>query len=185
MNCDAPGSLFATTIAVIRPARLDEAAALADLAERTFRDTYTAENTAGDMKAHIARSFSPELQKRELNDAAMSTIVAAMPDGALVGFAQLRSGPAPACVPQTGALEVWRFYVDREHHGQGVAQQLMTATIETAVQRDASALWLGVWERNWRARAFYAKCGFKDVGTQTFVLGADIQTDRVLVAEMA
>ena len=43
------------------------------------------------------------------------------------------------------------------------------------------AIWLGVWERNPRAIAFYEKCGFRDVGSQLFIVGSDPQTDRVMV----
>jgi ribosomal protein S18 acetylase RimI-like enzyme len=45
-------------------------------------------------------------------------------------------------------------------------------------------LWLGVWERNPRAIAFYRKSGFSDAGTTTFQLGSDLQTDRVMVASL-
>jgi ribosomal protein S18 acetylase RimI-like enzyme len=41
-------------------------------------------------------------------------------------------------------------------------------------------MWLGVWERNPRAVAFYRKYGFTRVGEHTFMLGADAQTDWVL-----
>lgn len=56
----------------------------------------------------------------------------------------------------------------------------MAAAIAAARSRGATALWLGVWERNPRARAFYGKSGFTDVGSQTFLLGTDEQTDRVM-----
>ena len=46
-------------------------------------------------------------------------------------------------------------------------------------------LWLGVWERNPRAIAFYRKAGFVEVGSHTFVLGSDPQRDLVLVAPLA
>jgi hypothetical protein len=42
-------------------------------------------------------------------------------------------------------------------------------------------LWLGGWERNERAKAFYLKTGFKDVGSHLFMVGTDPQTDRILV----
>jgi ribosomal protein S18 acetylase RimI-like enzyme len=41
-------------------------------------------------------------------------------------------------------------------------------------------LWLGVWERNPRAIAFYTKCGFADVGEHAFVFGTEQQSDRVM-----
>ena len=55
----------------------------------------------------------------------------------------------------------------------------MDAAIDAARARGAQTLWLGVWERNPRAVAFYAKYGFARVGEHTFVLGDDWQTDWV------
>ena len=73
-----------------------------------------------------------------------------------------------------------RFYVDRPLHGTGLARRLMDAVLEAARSRAKRTLWLGVWERNARAQAFYRKAGFMDVGAQTFRLGRDVQTDRVM-----
>jgi ribosomal protein S18 acetylase RimI-like enzyme len=81
-------------------------------------------------------------------------------------------GPAP--------LELKRLYVARAWHGRGVAQALMDAALDAARARGARTLWLGVWERNPRAVAFYGKYGFTRVGEHTFLLGADPQTDWVL-----
>ena len=58
----------------------------------------------------------------------------------------------------------------------------MAAVMEAAQTAGARHLWLGVWEHNPRAIRFYAKCGFVDVGSHDFVLGADRQTDRVMLA---
>ena len=87
---------------------------------------------------------------------------------------------APAAVQGPAPLELKRLYVARAWHGQGVAQALMDAVLDAARASGARTLWLGVWERNPRAAAFYAKYGFTRVGEHTFVLGADAQTDWLL-----
>ena len=46
-------------------------------------------------------------------------------------------------------------------------------------------MWLGVWERNVRAQAFYRKHGFDRVGSKVFVVGSDPQTDLVMLCELA
>ena len=46
-------------------------------------------------------------------------------------------------------------------------------------------IWLGVWEQNPRAIAFYTKWGFVEVGAQTFRLGSDLQRDLVMARELA
>jgi len=163
----------------IRHAGPADASWLAALAERTFRETYSAHNTPADMESYVAAHFGPERQASELNDPIMTTLVAEV-QGQPAGYVQLGRGPAPAGISGAGPMEVVRFYVDSPWHGHGVAQRLMDAALDAARQAGASTLWLGVWERNQRAIAFYRKCGFREAGTQEFVLGSDRQRDLVL-----
>ena len=163
----------------VRPAGAPDAPWLAALAERTFRETYTAHNTPDDMERYVAAHFGAALQETELRDPRRITLVAE-DAGRAAGYAQLTRGPAPESVTGPAPMEIVRFYVDRPWHGRGVAQTLMAATASTAHAAGARTLWLGVWERNERAIAFYRKSGFADVGTKIFVLGTDHQRDLVL-----
>ena len=165
----------------IRHGASHDAAALAAFAERTFVETFAADNAAADMQAHVSQAYGVAQQTAELTNPAVITLLAEA-DGRLVGYAQVRRGPAPPCVEPTDAVELHRFYVDTPAHGTGVAQRLMAAVWQSARAWGAGHLWLGVWERNPRAQRFYAKCGFVDVGSHDFVLGTDRQTDRVMVA---
>jgi ribosomal protein S18 acetylase RimI-like enzyme len=168
----------------IRIAATADAERLCELAVRTFRDTYAEHNRPENMARYLAAHFSPQKQAEELADPRMVTVlVEAGPQ--VIGYAQVRRGNPPDCVPGTDRLELSRFYVDRPWHGRGVAQALMTATVREATGRGAETLWLGVWERNSRGIAFYRKCGFADVGTQTFVLGSEPQNDRVMVLTLS
>ncbi len=153
---------------------------LAKLAERTFRETYGAFNSPQDIAHYVAGHFGPDRQAVELADEATVTLVAEA-DGTAAGYAQLRWSDPPGCVAGPTPMEVSRFYVDGPWQGRGLAQGLMAATVDAARIEGARTLWLGVWERNARAIAFYTKCGFREAGTQTFVLGADRQRDLVLV----
>ena len=164
----------------IRFAVADDAAALAELAARTFHDTFAADNRPEDMAAHAAESYSSELQGREIADPEITTLLA-HEDDVLVGFAQLRRGPAPDCVVDRAGIELWRFYIARAFHGRGVAQALMQRADDEARARAAATMWLGVWERNERAKAFYRKCGFADVGSHVYMVGTDAQTDRIMI----
>ena len=167
----------------IRRGSAQDAAALAAFAARSFTHTYGAYNTPEDMQNYLSSAYGMEQQTRELRDPAMITVLAESA-GVLVGYAQLRKKDAPSCVTQQAPVEIYRFYVDASAHGKGVAQKLMAEAESAARDLGGRHLWLGVWERNGRARAFYGKTGFADVGTQTFQLGSDIQTDRVLVKQL-
>ncbi|HEV8241559.1 MAG TPA: GNAT family N-acetyltransferase [Thermoanaerobaculia bacterium] len=163
----------------IRMARASDAAALAALAERTFRDAFGAVNAAEDVDLHCARSFSPARQAAEIADPQLATVVVEH-DGNLVGYSQLRRRASPA-VGETAAVEVQRFYVLQAWHGTGLARELMRDSIARAETMGARAIWLGVWEHNPRAIRFYEKHGFTAVGEQPFVLGRDPQRDLVMV----
>lgn len=163
----------------IRPATPADAEALAEFGERTFRDAFAADNRPDDVESYVAATYSVERQRADLADPLRTTLVVES-GGRLVAYAQLRAGPPPSCVTGPSPLELLRFYVERASHGRGVARTLMDAVRSAARAGGAETLWLGVWERNARAIAFYAKCGFRDAGSQPFILGSDRQTDRVM-----
>ena len=158
-----------------------DASALAEFAARTFADTFAAHNSPEDMQAHLASSYGVRQQTSELADPGIVTLLAHR-DGRLVAYAQVRCGQPPACVTQEQPVELHRFYVDRAAHGAGVAGRLMLAVHGAARELGGRHLWLGVWERNPRAIAFYAKSGFVHAGSHDFFVGADRQTHHVLVA---
>lgn len=168
----------------LRRAVADDAGALAEFGARTFAETFGAENTRENLTLHLQSAWHPDLQRAEILDAALETILAHDVGGTLAGFAQLRAGHAPACVSTVKAIELLRFYVDKPWQGRGLARALMTEVEARARARGARELWLGVWERNPRAQAFYAKCGFAKVGTQIFVVGTDPQTDHVMLRQL-
>lgn len=175
----------------VRAARLADASALSLLGAATFRETFEGDNTPEDMAQYLAEAFTPARQAAEITDPAGAVLVAERREtsgdageavtGELLGYAQLVAGPTPAAVQGPMPLELKRLYVARAWHGRGVAQALMDAALEVARVRGAGTMWLGVWERNPRAAAFYRKYRFERVGEHTFVLGTDAQTDWILV----
>ena len=167
----------------IRHGEATDAAALAELAARTFRETFAAGSPPEDMALHLAQAYGTPQQQRELADPDMTTLLAEA-DGELAGYAQVRSGVTPKCVTGETPVELWRFYVAQPWHGRGLAQTLMQRVELEASQRGGRTLWLGVWERNGRAIAFYRKAGFTDVGSHVFMVGTDAQTDRILVRSL-
>lgn len=166
-------------IPVLRKAGLDDARALAEVAESTFRDTFAAQNTEGDMRLHCERSYGEALQAAEIASPDRVTWLAEE-EGRLVGYAQVRWAEAPDCVAARKPGEIQRLYVVKDWHGRGVAQALMQACLAAIRDRGADVAWLGVWERNPRAISFYRKFGFAEVGAHVFPLGQDPQRDIVM-----
>jgi GNAT superfamily N-acetyltransferase len=163
----------------------EQAGQFAQFGARTFYEAFSADNTPEDMRQHLESAWSPEKQLAEIRNPDIDTLILADDGGRWLGFSQLRAGSTSEGVPRDGSIELWRFYVDRPWHGKGVAYELMAGAKQRARRRGARSMWLGVWERNVRAQAFYAKHGFRPVGAQVFVVGSDPQTDVVMLCPLA
>lgn len=176
------------TIAV-RRATAGDAGALSALGASTFRETFEGDNAPADMARYLAQAFSPERQAAEIADPAAIVLLAERRDeggaAVLVGYAHLVVGSSAEAVRGPAPVELKRLYVARAWHGRRVAHALMDAAVEAARERGGRTLWLGVWERNPRAVAFYGKYGFERVGEHTFLLGADAQVDWLLARPLA
>jgi ribosomal protein S18 acetylase RimI-like enzyme len=162
---------------VVREASPEDAARLAELGARTFADAFAAQNTPEDIAEYVAHAFAPETMAAEIADCRARWLLASI-HAADVGYAKLFWGEPPPCVCGAQPIELERFYVAAAWHGRRVAHALMSAALDRVAGR---AIWLGVWEKNARAIAFYRKWGFQIVGAKTFALGADIQVDHVML----
>ncbi|WP_129776412.1 GNAT family N-acetyltransferase [Peristeroidobacter soli] len=167
----------------LRRATEQDARLLAALAEKTFRDTYTQFNTPENMDSHCSKSFGEAIQRAEIQDAGRESWLGEI-DGRPVAFAQLILDKACPSLPGKRGIELLRFYVDSSQHGKGVAYRLMDELTARSAALDAEVLWLGVWDRNTHATAFYQRCRFETVGTKTFTLGTEVQSDWVMSRDL-
>ena len=163
----------------IRYATLDDAKMLSELGAKTFYDTFAKDNTPEDMALHLKKSFSTEIQSSELSAPDTIYLIAEL-DQEPIGFAQLVLDSTDPSLKGTKLLEIRRIYAVQEYLGSGVGKELMSACIREAKQRGCDSIWLGVWEKNPRAIAFYKKWGFEEVGTHVFTVGNDPQRDFIM-----
>jgi GNAT superfamily N-acetyltransferase len=170
----------ALTRLTLRQAVPDDAARLAAFARASFVDTFGADNTPADMAMYTASAFGESIQRAELVDS-RNTVVVAENDDEFVGYVMLREGAAPDVVGSRDAIEISRLYAGQRYIGAGIGAALMQRSLDLAGSLGREVIWLGVWERNRRAIRFYEQWGFEDVGTQSFVLGHDLQTDRIMM----
>jgi len=168
------------TAPVIRRASTGDAALLARVGAELFAAAFAAQNDPNDLSAYLATAFEPAKQRDELTDTDRVTWIAESPKGETAGYAMLKRGAASPAVAANHPAEVQRFYVASTFQGRGLAQELMSACVEQAHEWGCDAMWLGVWELNPRAVAFYEKCGFRKDGRQDFMVGADRQHDFVM-----
>jgi ribosomal protein S18 acetylase RimI-like enzyme len=164
----------------IRRATEADAAALSDIARRTFVDTFAEDNSQEDMDVYVANTYSVDLQLQEIRDPNRRIEIAWADDGRALGFFHLLAGQPDPSVTGSRPIELLRLYVDTSSQGKGVGAALMDKAVEIARAEGYDTMWLGVWERNFKAQAFYVKSGFTQVGQHVFRLGTDDQTDLIM-----
>ncbi|WP_162668217.1 GNAT family N-acetyltransferase [Gemmata massiliana] len=163
----------------IRIADAGDAGALAELGRRTFHDTFAVYNRPEDMDAYMNEAFNAERISAEILEPGAVYLVAGEPPK-VIGFARVVSVAPPACITGPAPVRLAKLYVSTDAIGSGVGAALMRASIEWASNAGHKTLWLGVWEHNHRAKAFYARWGFVPVGVETFRLGSDDQSDVLM-----
>lgn len=163
----------------IRAATAADAEMLTGFARRTFHDAFASLNSPENMKAYMSQNFTPQKLSAQLADPRAIFLIAEI-DAAPVAFAKLYDGDVPDCVSGHAPVEIERSYVDRRFHGQGAAQTLMQVCFDRARQLGHGTIYLGVWENNRRAIAFYRKCGFDVVGSHVFHMGDEAQNDLLM-----
>jgi GNAT superfamily N-acetyltransferase len=168
----------------IRYASQLDANLLAELGAKTFIQTYSETNPFENIDAYVKEFFSPEKQTIEINDPSNLFLITEY-EGRVFGFAQLASGSRTPEIKSKNPVELVRIYLLSEFIGKGLGSILMNVCLQEARSKDHDMIWLGVWEQNERAIAFYEKWGFKKIGTQQFTLGADIQTDWIMGLDLS
>lgn len=158
-----------------------DAGLLAELGERTFRETYAPDTRPEDLDALVAGRYRPEQVAAVLAERGSQFLIAEV-EGAAVGFALIRdASPGPDhTLPGDRPVAMDQLYVERRCHGAGVGSALLDRCRQAARHRGHDLLWLSVWERNTRAIAFYSRHGFTVAGELAFTVGEERQRDLLM-----
>lgn len=168
---------------VIRYATAEDAELIADLSRRTFHETFGYVNTKDNMDKFMNEQFTHERLVEEVTEPG-NTFLLAFDGEAPVGYVRMREGKKFREFDNKDSIEIARIYAVNSYIGTGVGQQLMRQCIFIAKELKKEIIWLGVWEKNSRAIAFYTKWGFEKFSEQQFLLGDDQQTDWLLMKRL-
>lgn len=152
---------------------------LQQVSRQTFHETFSPVNTKENMRIYLDEELSTEKLKDELvnND---SEFYFALLENNVIGYLKLNFGKSQTELQDDNTLELERIYVLKEFHGKRVGQLLYDKAVQIARQRNVDYMWLGVWEKNLRARKFYEKNGLVEFDKHIFKLGNDVQTDIMM-----
>ncbi len=170
----------------IRRATPDDAKLLTDLSYTTFWDAFAhhPKNAPDDLDHYMRQAFNQGQIAAELADERSIFLIAEL-EGKPAGYAKLITDSTEDGITAARPIELSRLYSHQEYIGKGVGQNLMDACFSLARENGHDVMWLGVWEYNPRAQAFYRKNGFHEVGKHTFQLGSDPQTDLLMQKDLS
>lgn len=163
----------------VRFATTNDAKLIADISHQTFYETFAAENSIENMDKFLNEQFTKGKLMFEVG-AKENIFLLAYLNEEVAGYAKLRDSRVPVSLGSVNALEIARLYAMTDMIGKGIGKELMSHCIDIARQMEKEYLWLGVWEKNFRAIEFYTKWGFEKFDDTDFLLGDDVQRDWLM-----
>ncbi len=163
----------------IRPAQVPDLPELRRVAIRTQVETFSKSNSHDIMEAYLRETFNEETFTREFHELG-SVYLIAWEGTAMAGYLRLRLNGEVGHLLGNNAIELQRLYVTQEYQGRKVGATLMQQACAYSRQRQFEWLWLGVWDGNMKAQAFYKRWGFEPFSEHTFWMGPDPQHDWLL-----
>ena len=168
-----------TGAAIIRKCEAKDLTQLTQFALKTFKDTFEKDNDPKDFKAYIEKAITEEKLGQEMTHKGSSFYFLEL-EGQIIGYIKLNLTPFQSDINDPKSLELERAYVDLNYHGLGYGKMLFDFIIEQAKSHQIEYIWLGVWERNAKAIAFYKQLGFYKFSEHPFKLGTAQQKDHLM-----
>jgi GNAT superfamily N-acetyltransferase len=165
----------------IRSARGEDAARLTVLMRETFLAAYAHCSSVDNVNGFLDATYAVPVQRAELADTHLATLIAETERGDWAGYAQLRFASATKDgVTLARPVELGRLYLLPRFHGQGIGDALMARLVALARARGGDGLWLNAWDEALQALRFYARHGFKVVGRTVFRVADDAKDNVVM-----
>lgn len=163
----------------IVPCGLKHQALLSAIGRETFYETFSPFHPESDMKMYLDTTYTPEKIRQNIHDPEVRYYAAYTEEGD-AGYIKLISGNRPEG-PAGRVLEIEKIYVRRKFQGRKIGSALMEEAVKTAIEKGCDYIFLGVWQENKEAIAFYQRWGFEIYATRTFQLGKRVCEDYLMM----
>ena len=153
---------------------------LVKLSVQTFEETFGHKNTKENMAWYFKTKMNSEQLKKELLHP-NSDFYWILFRKKIIGYLKLNFNDAQTEDVNLGeSFEIERIYILSNFQRKGFGKDVLSKAISLGKNKGFSYLWLGVWEQNENAIAFYTKKGFEIFDRHVFQLGNDPQTDLLM-----
>ncbi len=152
---------------------------LQKISVQTFSDSFRHQNNPADFDDYLNFAFSKKQIQIQLANPASQFYFCYLNE-ALCGYLKINFSDAQTDIYDPESLEVQRIYVDKNLKGKGLGKALMNHAFQIGEMHRLKYIWLGVWDKNPEAIAFYKKLGFDQFDKHSFKIGEDLQTDILM-----
>lgn len=152
---------------------------LQEISYETFNETFKDQNSPENMKAYLDRAFNLQQLNEELINTSSQFFFIYI-HNEISGYLKVNTHDAQSEDMGDESLEIERIYIRKLFQKHGLGKLLLNKAIEIAIKHNKKKIWLGVWEKNENAIAFYKKMGFVQSGTHTFHMGDEKQIDSIM-----
>lgn len=164
---------------MIKQCTVDDLTTLKKVGYDTFYETFHAQNKPENLDNYLKRAFTDEKLLAELNQP-HSVFYFIYYKGQVAGYLKVNLYEAQSEPMGDEACEIERIYLLNQYQGLGLGKLLYDKALEIAKENGKQKIWLGVWEKNERAIAFYQRLGFIQTAAHSFYMGDEEQVDFIM-----
>lgn len=158
---------------------VEDLQALQEISIETFKATFKDQNSPENMTSYLERAFNLEQLENELSTISSEFYLVYF-NNEVVGYLKININDAQSEEMGHDSLEIERIYIKNKFQRHGLGKVLFNKALEVAKEHNKKKIWLGVWEKNENAISFYKKMGFIKIGTHSFFMGDEEQTDLIM-----
>lgn len=163
----------------IQPVKPNDLKKLRNISIETFSQTFGSVNSQDSLQEYFNVAYNlTELAKELANP--HSEFYFIFYNHRLAGYLKLNIENSQSEKMGDKALEIERIYIRKNFKRLGLGSKLINFSLERAQRLNKTTIWLGVWEHNEGAKAFYSKKGFLQFSDHIFELGGDPQRDILM-----
>ena len=169
----------------VKKARSADVPVLSTIAQLTFQLTGPLDSSKTEISKYIAENLN-ESVFQNLVESDEVFVACAQSGNALVGFIVVKY--RSSCSNRAdfaNSAELQRLYVLPEYHGTSTSKLLVSESLKECSEKGLDSIWLSVYSENNRAKKFYSKFGFQEIGTTHFQMGNEKHLDIIMLANIA
>lgn len=164
---------------IIKKCTLKDSHELQEVSIETFNETFKDQNSPEQITSYLEREFNIQSIEKQLANGSSQFFFIYF-NHEVAGYLKVNTDDAQSEKMGDESLEIERIYVKKKYQKHGLGKHLLNKAVEVAVKQNKKKIWLGVWEENRNAIAFYQKKGFVQTGTHSFYMGDEEQVDLIM-----